>query len=196
MPDDSDARLVILGSDAPYSRNGGSAAEAAAEAILATRGSTPRLNQNALVFLAADKVRLQDIEDAIRRYLAWDSIVDDKAVLNLDQQQLKQAETQQQAADGAATAQLPETYQWALVPAQSTPQAPMQWQAIRLSGQDALAVRASKRLRSGAQLDAEVPSGGSARCAWQLPAHGRGLGSWRGGWLTAKPSAASGPPLH
>ena len=148
VPDDSDARLVILGSDAPYSRNGGSAAEAAAEAILATRGSTPRLKQNALVFLAADKVRLQDLEDAIRRYLAWDSIVDDKAVLNLDQQQLKQAETQRQAADSAATARLPETYQWALVPAQSTPQAPMQWQVIRLSGQDALAIRASKRLRS------------------------------------------------
>ena len=91
-----------------------------------------------MCFWRPTRSKLQDIEDAIRRYLAWDSIVDDKAVLNLDQQQLKQAETQQQAADGAATAQLPETYQWALVPAQSTPQAPMQWQAIRLSGQDAL----------------------------------------------------------
>ena len=31
---------------------------------------------------------------------------------------------------------------------QATPQAPVEWQAIRLSGQDALAVRASKKLRS------------------------------------------------
>jgi hypothetical protein len=46
------------------------------------------------------------------------------------------------------TARFPETYQWLLVAVQATPQAPVEWQAIRLSGQDALAVRASKRLRS------------------------------------------------
>jgi hypothetical protein len=38
--------------------------------------------------------------------------------------------------------------QWLLVPAQATPQASVEWQAIRLSGQDPLAVRASKKLRS------------------------------------------------
>src|SRR3954462_3932874 len=45
-------------------------------------------------------------------------------------------------------ARLPEAYQWLLVPVQSSPQAAVEWQAIRLSGQDALAVRASKKLRS------------------------------------------------
>ena len=148
VPDDPNGRLVVLGSDAPYSRNGGSAAEAAAQAILAARGSTPRLNQNALVFLAADKVRLQDLEDAIRRYLAWESIVEDKEVLNLDQQQLKQAEAQRQAANGTATARLPETYQWVLVPTQLTPQNAIQWQVLKLGGQELLAVRASKKLRA------------------------------------------------
>lgn len=43
--------------------------------------------------------------------------------LNLDPQQVKQAETQMAAADGAVTARLPETYQWLLVPGQATPQA-------------------------------------------------------------------------
>ncbi|MEZ5318418.1 MAG: DUF499 domain-containing protein [Vicinamibacterales bacterium] len=148
VPDEPEVRLVVLGTDAPYSRNGGSLAEAAAQAILSTRGNSPRLNQNALAFLAADKVRIQDLEEAICRYLAWDSIVAEKEVLNLDQQQLKQAEAQRKGADGAAAARLPETYQWVLVPTQSTPQAPMQWQPIRLAGQDALAVRASKKLRS------------------------------------------------
>jgi hypothetical protein len=61
---------------------------------------------------------------------------------------VRQAETQKQAADGAVTARLPETYQWLLVPEQAKPDAPVAWQAIRLSGGDALAVRASKRLRS------------------------------------------------
>jgi hypothetical protein len=46
------------------------------------------------------------------------------------------------------TARLPETYQWLLVPVQTTPQAPITWEALRLSGTDALAVRASKKLRT------------------------------------------------
>jgi hypothetical protein len=101
-----------------------------------------------LVFLAADKVRLQDLDEALRRYLAWKSILDEKETLNLDPHQVRQAETQKQAADGAVTARLPETYQWLLVPEQANPQAPITWQAIRLSAGDALAARASKRLRN------------------------------------------------
>ena len=100
---------------------------------------------NALVFLALDKVRLQDLDEAIRRYLAWKSIVDEQEALNLDPHQVKQAETQLASADGAVTARLPEAYQWLLVPVQTSPQTPVQWQAQRLSGQEALAVRASKK---------------------------------------------------
>jgi hypothetical protein len=43
---------------------------------------------------------------------------------------------------------LPEAYQWLLVPVQTTPQSAVEWQALRLSGPDALAVRASKKLRA------------------------------------------------
>jgi hypothetical protein len=46
------------------------------------------------------------------------------------------------------TARVPETYQWLLVPTQATPQAPVTWQTIRISGQDALAERASKKLKN------------------------------------------------
>ena len=45
------------------------------------RGNTPRLFQNTLVFLAADKTRLQDLDEATRRYLAWESILADKVTL-------------------------------------------------------------------------------------------------------------------
>src|SRR6266581_3029178 len=122
-PDDLDARLVVLGVNHPYSKEGGSAAEIAAKAILESRGNTPRLYRNTLVFLAADKTRLQDLDEAARRYLAWESILDIRDQLNLDPQQVKQAETQKAAADGAVTARIPETYQWLLVPVQTTPQA-------------------------------------------------------------------------
>ena len=69
-------------------------------------------------------------------------------MLNLDPQQLKQAEAQKEAADGVVTARIPETYQWLLVPGQASPTAAIEWQAHKLSGQDALAVRVSKKLRN------------------------------------------------
>jgi len=148
VPDDLDARLVVLAPEYPYSKEDGNAAQLAAQTILESRGNTPRLYRNTLTFLAADKVRLQDLNEALRKYLAWSSIVAEKEALNLDPHQVRQAETQKQAANGAVTARLPEAYQWVLAPEQKTPQAPVTWAAAKLSGSDALAVRASKRLRS------------------------------------------------
>jgi predicted AAA+ superfamily ATPase len=148
VPDDLDARLVVLPPEHAYTRDEGNAAEVAAKAILESRGNMPRLYRNTLVFLAADKVRLQDLEDAVRKYLAWSSIVAEKEALNLTPFQVKQAETQQQAADSAVTARLPETYFWLLVPEQRSPTAPVTWNTPRLSSGDALAVRASKRLKN------------------------------------------------
>jgi len=148
VPDDFDARLVVLGIDQPYSKDVDNRAEVAAKAILESRGNTPRLCRNTLVFLAADKTRLQDLDEAARHYLAWTSILSEKETLDLSPHQVRQAETQKAAADGAVIARLPETYQWALVPIQTTPQSPVTWQALRLSGQDALAVRVSKKLKS------------------------------------------------
>ena len=147
VPDDTDARLVVLGMEQPYSRDGGSPAEAAAKAILESRGSTPRIYRNTLVFLAADKTRLQELDEAVRRYLAWESILDERETLDLSPHQVRQAETRRDAASGAVTARIPETYQWLLVPVQASPGAAIEWSPIRLTGQDALAVRASKKLK-------------------------------------------------
>ncbi len=148
VPDDMDARLVVLGPDYPYSKETGNRADGAAKAILESRGNTPRLFRNTLVFLAADQTRLQDLDEAVRRYLSWDSILTEKETLDLSPHQVKQAETQKASADSAVTARLPEAYQWLLVPVQSSPQTAIEWQSVRLSGQDALAVRASKKLRN------------------------------------------------
>ena len=149
VPDELETRLVVLDIDHSYTRGQGmNPAEAAAQAILASRGSAPRLNRNTLAFLAADKVRLQDLDEALRCYLAWRSILDEKEELNLDPHQVRQAETQRAAADSAVAARLPESYQWALVPTQKDPKALVEWRASRLGGGDPLAVRASKKLRT------------------------------------------------
>lgn len=179
VPDDFDARLVVLPADHPHTKEPGSAAESAARAILESRGNTPRLYRNTLVFLAADKVRLQDLDEALRRFLAWESILAEKETLNLDPHQVRQAETQKQAAAGAVDARLPETYQWLLVPEQANPHAPVTWQAIRLSGSEALAVRASKKLRSDESL---VLSLGSTI----LRKHLDGVPLWRGDHVIVK----------
>ena len=147
VPDDYDARLVVLGMEHPHSRHEGSLAVAAAKAILESRGSAPRNYRNSLVFLAADKTRLQELVDAIRRYLAWESILGERETLDLSIYQVKQAETQRDAASGAVKARIPETYQWLLVPVQNNPGAEVEWSSIRVTGQEALAVRASKKLK-------------------------------------------------
>ncbi len=148
VPDDLEARLVVLGSEHPYSKEGDSPAEKAAKKFFETRGSSPRLYRNTLVFLAADKTRLQDLREAVCKFLAWESILLEKDTLDLSPHQVKQAETQKTAADGTVTARLPETYQWLLVPTQETPQTPVIWQTIRLSGSGPLAQRASKKLKN------------------------------------------------
>ena len=147
VPDDREARLVVLGIDTPYSKKQGNPAETAAKTILESRGSVPRIYRNTLVFLAVDKTRLQDLDEAVRRYLAWESILGEREPLDLSPYQVKQAEIQKEAASSAVTARLPEAYQWLLVPGQARPDSPIEWLAMRLSGQDSLAARASKKLK-------------------------------------------------
>ncbi|BBZ96179.1 Swt1 family HEPN domain-containing protein [Bradyrhizobium diazoefficiens] len=173
VPDDMDARLVVLGVDYPYSKDAKNKAQEQAIDILESRGSTPRLFQNSLVFLAVDETRLQDLDEAVRRYLAWSSILDETEALNLDPHQVRQAEGQQKSADGAVEARLPEAYQWLLVPVQQRPQDPVTWQSYRLTGQDHLAVRVGKKLRSE---DLLAPSFAGTRLRMELDE----IPLWRG----------------
>lgn len=174
VPDDRDARLVVLGIDHTYSKEGESPAKAAAKAILETRCSSPRLYRNSLVFLAADRTRMQDLDEATRRYLAWESIRDEKESLELAPQQVKQVEAQLKAASDTVTARLPETYQWLLVPEQASPTNAVTWHTIRLPpGQEGLAVRAGKKLRSDELL---LPVFAATRLRMEL----ENIPLWRG----------------
>jgi len=148
VPEDLNARLVVLGIEQTYSKEEGNDAEKAAKIILETRGGSPRLYRNTLVFLAADKTRFQDLDEAIRKYLAWESILDEKDTLNLTPHQVKQAVAQKDSANSTVNARVPETYQWLLVPVQKNPKSPVEIQPFRLTGQDSLAARASKKLKN------------------------------------------------
>ena len=152
VPDDRSVRLVVLSADHPFTKEEDNPAELAAREILENRGTAPRLYRNTLVFLAADKVRLQDLEAELRKYLAWKSILEEKEPLDLTPHQARQSEAQLRAADAAVLARLPEAYQTLLVPAQDTPQEPVTFQAVRLSSGEGLAGRACKKLRNDENL--------------------------------------------
>ncbi|MCY4372401.1 MAG: Swt1 family HEPN domain-containing protein [Spirochaetaceae bacterium] len=147
VPDDPDARLVVLEIKHAYGRGGESAAEQQALAILESRGTTPRIYRNALVFLAADTTRLQELDEAVRRFLAWESIVAEREQLNLAPQQVRQAETRRDTASAEAASRIPETYRWLLVPTQNTPQDSVTWDALNVTGTEPLAVRAARKLK-------------------------------------------------
>jgi len=168
VPEDPEVRLVVLGTDCPYRSAGilpakggrdartteaGNPALMVVKAMLENRGSSPRLYRNAVVYLAIDKSRLADLDEAVRRYLAWESILAEKEELDLSPHQQRQAATQRDAAHGAINARLPESYQWLLVPTQPSPQGEIEWQALRLTGQDSLAVRASRKMKNDGLLN-------------------------------------------
>lgn len=149
VPDEMEARLVILSPEHPHTAKANdSPARQEAAAILDSRGSGPRNYKNTLAFLAADANRLRELEQAVRQWLAWKSICEEQKTLNLDPFQSNQAETKRKSADDTVEGRLPETYQWLIVPGQPDPKGTPEWSEMRLGGQDALAVRASKKLKN------------------------------------------------
>jgi predicted AAA+ superfamily ATPase len=151
VADESSAALVVLGPETEWSKDPNTPAIAAAQAILLSRGNSPRLFQNALAFLAPERARLEELEQAVRSYLAWDSILADaegeRPGLNLDNFQRSQATSQRKIADQTVQSRISETFTMVLTPSQERPDSPITWTAIRATGNDPLAVRASKKLK-------------------------------------------------
>lgn len=82
VPDEREARLVILGPEfAHSSKESGSTAREEATAMLDSRGSSPRNYKNTLIFLAADATRLRELRQGVRQFLAWRSIWDERETL-------------------------------------------------------------------------------------------------------------------
>lgn len=153
VPDEHEARLIILDPEHPHTKGqADSAARAEAQTILDNRGNRPRSYRNTLVFLSGDSTRFKELRLAIRQYLAWKSIWDEREQLNLDPFQSKQADIKRKNADDTVKARIPETYHWMLVPSQPDLKGALEWTEIRLQGSEPLALRASKKLKSEEML--------------------------------------------
>jgi predicted AAA+ superfamily ATPase len=152
VADETEAKLVILGPESAHDARAADSVARKAAAEILDRGGAGRQCANMLVFAAADKARLAELEQAVRQFLAWQSIEKDPVGLNLDESQKAQAEKRREQAEGAIRQRIPEAYSWLLVPEQPDPQHPMTWREIRVQGSDSLADRASKRLIKEALL--------------------------------------------
>jgi predicted AAA+ superfamily ATPase len=149
VPDEREARLVILAPEFTHAnKDSNSAARKEAAAILESRGSSPRNYKNTLVFLAGDVNRVRELEQAVKQFLSWSSIYDDRVTLNLDEFQKRQAETKKNNADEAVDLRITEAYHWLLVPGQADPKGEVSWSDLKLQGQDSLATRAAKKLKN------------------------------------------------
>jgi len=153
VTDDPEVRLVVLGPEFTHTQNAAdSLASKEAAAILESRGASQRNFKNCLVFLAADANRLADLENAVRQFIAWQSICDDREKLNLDAGQARNAESRRTAAEETIGVRIPEAYCWLIAPSQKTHQAKIEFTASRLQGQDSLPSRAIRRLKSDSNL--------------------------------------------
>lgn len=119
VPDDKEARLVILSINQPHTKNSHlSEANLCAKQILENRGSIPRQYRNMLIFLAADQNIVTTLNSDVRLCLAWKSVVDDQESLNLDAHQRRQAAESAKKIDTTVNIRLNEAYVWLLVPTQ------------------------------------------------------------------------------
>lgn len=155
VPDTDELRLVILSPKFAHTRKGNETpAQRAAHEYLKNRGNAPRINQNMLVFLAAEQNQGEPLAQALRSFLAWRSIRDEEEQLNLDAFQRNQARTKFEDANRTVDARILETFLWLLVPYQSDAADPMSLvlEERKLQGQEPLAVQAGKRLETDGTL--------------------------------------------
>lgn len=182
IPDEGEARVVVLHPEQPHdSKTDDSPALTWARQILDNRGKSPRRYRNMLVFLAPDAKRLEELEDAVREYMAWTSILAEEEALNLDAFQRNQATTKQAQADDTVNHRILETYQWALVPSvpREDPTGDVRWEPIRVSGTENPATRVAKKLMSEESLITEFAG---VRLAMEL----NRVPLWRGDHVTVK----------
>ena len=153
VPDEPMARLVILPPTTGHQASAqNSEALTTASEILDKRGDIPRNYGNMLIFVAPDTGEWDSLQRETRRYLAWDSIVQEFEALNLDANQRREASQGKKQSDATVAVRLNEAYSWLLIPTQEGTD-PIVWEATRIPGLDDNPVaKAIAKVRNDQQL--------------------------------------------
>ncbi|HEX3960596.1 MAG TPA: Swt1 family HEPN domain-containing protein [Trebonia sp.] len=158
IPDEAAVRLVIVHPQFRHARGDfDSTAGHFASMAAQGRGTAHRLNRNMVIFLAVDAKRYEELDDAVRQYLAWKELAgseDRIRELELPPQQAAQARKRLEDVDKTVNLRISASYQWLLVPAQTT-NSPLRIDELKAdTNKDRLAERASDRLRNADMLRA------------------------------------------
>lgn len=123
--------------------------------MLTRVGNGQRTRRNMIVLVAADAQRYDELEAAVREYLAWSQIAAVTDELNLTSQQQRQASGRAQQANETVDSRIVGTYTAGLVPAQADPQQAPGIIFERIAdGHGSLAERVTEKLRRGQELSA------------------------------------------
>ena len=147
IPDEAGGvRAVVLGVAHSHDGRDGSGAMTEAGKILKQRGNSPRVYRNVLVFLAAETRQLDNVKEAMRSAVAWNSIVKDTGRLNLTQSDEALAKAKLADANSTLMTRLKESWCYLLYPRQASAEADVEWIGGKVAARDGLLGRASKRL--------------------------------------------------
>ena len=130
VPDTDKLQLVILPPRASLPSRTGEQDTAETEALKILKFSgddnQQRGYRNTLLFLTAKRDALRDLENHVKHYLAWHSIVHGNslhtAIQGLKEGRLKQANENVKSASDQVKTALSKAYRWALAPTQADPQ--------------------------------------------------------------------------
>ena len=161
--------MVILGPQHLHKRGKeDSSARVTAKEYLESRGSSPRVQRNSLVFLAPDEKAMDDLLQAAAGYRAWNEIHEKWESYNLDAFQKNQARSKAAEYDQAVELRILQTWIHALSPNQLSPTDSVSWDEIRISGSEPLAERTANKLIKDEHL---YPRMGGVRLKMELDRH-------------------------
>ena len=114
--------------------------------IIAHRGSAPRSFRNVLVFLAGDKSGFDNLQDAARRFLAWNQIHQDSSDHNLRPDEANIAQRNAANARQVFETRLKEAWKWLIYPFQEAADKDVDYTASSVSAQDRLFEKIKRNL--------------------------------------------------
>lgn len=156
VPDDQATRLVVLRCRDTYRRNSNtSKALETVTDILNNRGTSPRVYRNMLAFVAPDLDKLGALQQEVKRFIAWTSIMSDKDNLNLDGGQVRETQNNLNRSNDTVELRLKETYCWLLVPFidQYEDMKTIQWEIADLGGgSDSIVTKAARKMLQAEQV--------------------------------------------
>jgi len=157
VPDEAEGvRLVVLGYTDSHTGRDDSSAVTKAKELFHSRGNMPRVYPNALVILAPDQKALKGVNEAMRKVIAWESILADKNKLDLHQSDIALAESNLEEEQKALNVRLTEAWCHLIIPTQETPQDEVTWETARVVAQDGTLSQIGRKLISIEALFVEI----------------------------------------